>query len=684
MFTNEEDESGLFSKIGQTTHNNFSFLKKKDNLLKGIQTSIDMPIFNKVRVITKSMLLKAKPKNSKSIINLKKKLIEPTCTKYTPVFNFLFKNEDFVKNWKLTEKKTISKKQKENKNFNFLAKAEIEDFICNSKNVVIMSPEKKLEIQSQFPSNFHVRQQYEKNQKIRNNQSNNAASLTNSPKKKNISEFGFYKLRSQHFIDHSETLKNKKSSTSVNNNNSGKKNIYNKKATLANNDSPVKLDFASSFINIHNHITPTFPNGEAGHNKTKSYFNSISNDSDKLIVKTKKESALQFSKSKSKLNKSVISIKKIECKLKKDKIKALNFDNVLSREYYSKQNKSKNEYEPMSLPFFSNRFNKKKILIDFSKSTVRETNTNVLNDITPDYFNPNDHLEKINNFSKTQNIKFSQPIHSPITYIFNTESNSTELNTKLKTFYSGLTKNPSNQIDMSSLNQSNSKNTSFNNSLGKFKYKTKFNESEFNKEKQMARTTYYNPNLYSKEKNLPIFNLKKLTEIQKYAKVLPSYLLNPSNNNCLNYKYLISNNYPNSKFIGTKDSDWLYNKKSHNLFIQSNQQNYSLYNKLYHFQEKDEPKEGKENPNMQSITEASNSAISNTYAYYNSKQNMSNIINYTKKNKLFYDHSLDKIFNNQLKRFDGVSLSLNKPFNITANEQKKYDKYIESKTKIEN
>ena len=681
MFTNEEDESGLFSKIGQTTHNNFSYLKNKDNLLKGIQSSIDMPIFNKVKVITKSMLLKSKQKNSKSIINLKKKLIEPTCTKYTPVFNFLFKKEDLVKNWKLTEKRTISKKKNEIDNFNFLAKAEIENFISNSKNVVIMSPDKKLEIQAQSSSNFHLRQQYERNQKIRNNQSNTAASLTNSPKKKNISEFGFFKLRSQNFIDHSETMKNKKSSTSVSNHNfSNKNNNFNKKPTLANNDSPVKLDIASSFINIHNHITPTFPNGDNFNNKTKSYFNSISNDSDKLVVKTKKESALRINKSKSKINNIVVSNKHKEIKTRKDKIKALNFDNVLSRDYYNKQNKSKNEYEPMSLPFFSSRFNNKKILIDFSKSTIRETNTNIINDITPDDFNPNNHLEKINNFNRTQNVKFSKPIHSPVTYIFNTESNTTDINTKLNTFYSVLTKKQdSNQNNTSSLTQSISNNTSFNSSLVKFKYKTKFNKSEYLKEKQMSKTTYYNPNLFSKEKNLPIFNLKKLSEIQRYSQLLPSYLLNPSNNRGLNYKHLINNNYPNSKFISSQESDWLYNKKSHNLFIQSNQQNYSISNKLNNFQEKDETKEGKENKNMQSITQASNSAISNTYAYYNSKQNMSNIINYTKKNKLFYDHSMDKVFNNQLKRFDGVTLSLNKPFNITVKEQKNYDKYLDKR-----
>lgn len=50
MFTNDYDESGLFSKIGQATMNKFTSLRYKEKLLQGLQSSIELPKFNRVKL----------------------------------------------------------------------------------------------------------------------------------------------------------------------------------------------------------------------------------------------------------------------------------------------------------------------------------------------------------------------------------------------------------------------------------------------------------------------------------------------------------------------------------------------------------------------------------------------------------------------------------------------------------
>lgn len=543
-------------------------------------------------------------------------MIEPTCTKYTPSFLLVFPNENKVINWKNTEKQTKPIYEKIKPDFDFIAKAEIEQFGAHSKNVVIMSPqdhiarkkrmrEKKLEANSKHKQNSY--ESYEDDSILIKQRS---SSISKShPKDQDM--MNTIKSREDDLNSISSSVK-RSHNIAASSSNHYKDN--------ENHDYYLSSQRHDSFIKI---------NGT---------------DFDEKGCLTQEETRQANKLNDSTLNRNRISKKSIK---KKNKIRGPNFSKSLSREYFYRQLKnspSGNFYD------ISQKRDKKKIYYDFSKLKPREDKIETFHDNLPFDYDPDKLLSKINNYKKTQACVFSRSVYAPFNGLFNTEglNYSKENTTKvLENPYFGI---PAIERPKHSKTYYPQNKTEYSAPPSIVNLKRML---EINKFKSVLPTYLCDPRNTSSNTSL---NLKSILS-NNYAK---GDYLDPDVTNTFKVKKSY-NAYINYNVNNCKSQI-----KDKNQSLSATNDN-SSYNNT-----------GKKLKSVYSITELSHSQDSNSFRFMTSKENMENIEKYTQKRSKFYKKNLDVATKINAQHFDSIALTrIPSKIQFSASEKQDFERFKE-------
>lgn len=527
----------------------------------------------------------------------------------------VFPNENKVINWKNTEKETRPLIEKTKADFDFIAKAEIEQFGAHCKNVVIMS------------SQDHI---------IRKKKMREKRLEASSKRKQNSYES---------YEDESICIKQRSASVSRSHHKDQEYfNTIKSKEEDLHSISTVKRshNMGSASMNHQKDENYDYQTSQRPH---QSFIKIRTSDFDDKGCLTQEDTRFGKKASESTIiNKNRISKKIIK---KKNKIKGPNFSKSLSRDYFYRQLKSSSSGNFYNV--IQNRDNRK-IHYDFSKLKPREDRIETIHDNLPFDYDPDKLLSKINNYKKTQACTFSRSVYTPFNGFFNSEGlNYSKENTVkvLENAYFGMPAIQKPKLSKTYYTQNRTEYTAPPSIVNLKKM------IDINKFKSVLPSYLCDPRNTSSTCTL---NLKSILS-NNFAK---GDYLDPNVTNTFkvkkSYNAYINYNINNCK-SHTKDRSQSLSATNDN----------TSYNNT-----------GKKLKSVYSITEHSHSQDSNSFRFMTSKENMANIEKYTQKRCKFYKKNLDVATRINAQHFDSIALTrIPNKIQFSAAEKHDFERFKE-------
>ena len=361
--------SGMFSAQGKGAVNKFSILKRKDELLQGFKLTAKLPKFNKAKIELKKPHIHKHKLINQNLSNY----IDPTCTKYTPSYNYIYKNPNLVLNWNTTSGVKIPKNNKDNNSSSSCDSMIIRN-LKNSKNSNKIKRFKVKEL-SEEKDGSEIKNYTQSKPKILVNMAKMTSRKTNYIKKNDL-----YILKPNISTSSNKTFAEKINFKQI------RLNKFNKKSASDVGRSSYSSSNNQSMEKINSTTVSKYPN----------YKSEFIPNIKKIFTSTINNSTLKQTKSE-----QINEIK--PKKQKKRKIKAPDFSKILSRKKLESI-----QQKPLCAPQFCSlpTQNNKKIHFNFSKIISRIDDTKPSHTSVPDDYDPNTVLDKINNYKR------------PITYFF--------------------------------------------------------------------------------------------------------------------------------------------------------------------------------------------------------------------------------------------------------------------------